>query len=39
MNKLFVSMTEKLKKKNDLKGHHNLIPFYFVYMWWTPPPF
>ena len=29
----------KLNKQTDLKGQHNVILFYFVYMWRTLPPF
>ena len=34
-NKSFFCMN----KQTDLEGQHNLILFYFVYMWWTLPPF
>ena len=29
----------KLSKQTNLKGKHNFIVFYFVYMWRTLPPF
>ena len=28
-----------MSKQTDVKGQHNFIQFYFVYMWRTPPPF
>ena len=38
LSSFFWVKTEKKKTKNDLKEQHNVIMFYFVYMWQTLPP-